>query len=299
MREFEGRSLAEIAAELSVTTSAVEALLFRARRGLGEQLEASLGCAEAEQAISRQLDGALPRSERAALRAHLRECPECASLARRLRAQRSTLKSLALVPVPVSLAWGRLVPGSAAGGASTAAGASLVSAGAVKVLGAAGLAALAIGGGYAALGHHATRAASRGDAVARGPRSVAGTTSGFAAGSVLAGSTPTDGRRIGAEEALARGTGAVEATKHAGRRMRVGRHELSGRGASGVPANVGRAAPHTGGRREAGARSRHGGARPSRSSSSGKVAVRRRPTPARPGSGKRQVGRMSAARSPR
>ena len=103
MRELEGRSYAEIAEILDVSTSAVETLIFRARRALREQLEGSLTCGQAEFAISRQLDGRLPRSERGQLRAHLRECPECAAFARRQRAQRGALKSLALVPVPGSL----------------------------------------------------------------------------------------------------------------------------------------------------------------------------------------------------
>jgi hypothetical protein len=81
----------------------VETLIFRARRALREQLEGSLTCGEAEFAISRQLDGRLPRGERGQLRAHLRECSECAGFARRQRAQRGALKTLALAPVPSSL----------------------------------------------------------------------------------------------------------------------------------------------------------------------------------------------------
>src|SRR6266567_1447857 len=103
MRELEGRSYAEIAEILEVSTSAVETLIFRARRALREQLEGSLTCGEAELAISRQLDGRLPRAERGQLRAHLRECAECAGFARRQRAQRGAMKTLALVPVPASL----------------------------------------------------------------------------------------------------------------------------------------------------------------------------------------------------
>jgi RNA polymerase sigma factor (sigma-70 family) len=103
MRELEGRSYAEIAEILEVSTSAVETLIFRARRALREQLEGSLTCGEAEFAISRQLDGRLPRAERGQLRAHLRECADCAGFARRQRAQRGALKTLALVPVPASL----------------------------------------------------------------------------------------------------------------------------------------------------------------------------------------------------
>jgi RNA polymerase sigma-70 factor (ECF subfamily) len=115
MRELEGRSYSEIAEILDVSTSAVETLIFRARRALREQLEGSLTCGEAEFAISRQLDGRLPRAERGQLRAHLRECGECSAFARRQRAQRGALKSLALVPLPGSL-------GSFFGGSSAAVG---------------------------------------------------------------------------------------------------------------------------------------------------------------------------------
>jgi RNA polymerase sigma-70 factor (ECF subfamily) len=103
MRELEGRSYAEIAEILEISPSAVETLIFRARRALREQLEFSLTCGEAELAISRQLDGRLSRREKSALRAHLRECKECAGFARRQRAQRSALRSLGAIPVPASL----------------------------------------------------------------------------------------------------------------------------------------------------------------------------------------------------
>src|SRR6266542_1100761 len=74
MRELEGRSYAEISEILDLSTSAVETLIFRARRALREQLEGSLTCGE------------------------------CATFARRQRAQRGALKTLALAPVPSSLA---------------------------------------------------------------------------------------------------------------------------------------------------------------------------------------------------
>src|SRR5437763_7597486 len=80
MRELEGRSYAEISEILGLSTSAVETLIFRARRAVREQLEGSLTCSEAEQALSRQRDGRLPRTERGQLRAHLRECRECTRL---------------------------------------------------------------------------------------------------------------------------------------------------------------------------------------------------------------------------
>ena len=103
-RELEGRSYAEIGEILGLSVAAVETLIFRARRALREQLEGSLTCVEAELAMSRQLDGRLVRADKGALRAHLRECGECATFARRLRAQRSALKALGVVPIPGSLA---------------------------------------------------------------------------------------------------------------------------------------------------------------------------------------------------
>ncbi|MDX6449728.1 MAG: hypothetical protein QOD08_2191, partial [Gaiellaceae bacterium] len=103
-RELEGRSYAEIGEILGLSVAAVETLIFRARRALREQLEGSLTCVEAELAISRQLDGRLARGGKGALRAHLRECGECATFARRLRAQRSALKALGAVPIPGTLA---------------------------------------------------------------------------------------------------------------------------------------------------------------------------------------------------
>jgi RNA polymerase sigma-70 factor (ECF subfamily) len=143
MRELEGRSYAEIADILKVSVSAVETLIFRARRALREQLEGSLTCGEAEFAISRQLDGRLSRQEKPQLRAHLRECPECAHFARRQRAQRKALKSLGLIPVPSSLA-------SLFGGGS---GAALGGGVALKAAAAVVAGAVIGGGGYEAVRH--------------------------------------------------------------------------------------------------------------------------------------------------
>jgi RNA polymerase sigma-70 factor (ECF subfamily) len=103
MRELEGRSYQEIAEILGLSVSAVETLIFRARRALREQLEESITCTEAELSISRQLDGRLARKDKGALRAHLRECDDCAGFARSQRAQRGAIKSLALIPLPASL----------------------------------------------------------------------------------------------------------------------------------------------------------------------------------------------------
>src|SRR5207253_3523523 len=147
MRELEGRSYAEIAEILSISVSAVETLIFRARRALREQLEGSLTCRQAELALSKQLDGRLPRAEKGALRAHLRSCNECASFARSQRAQRSALRSLATVPLPSSLA-------SLFGGGGAAVGSAL----ATKAAAVTALGLLATGAGVETVREHPWRA---------------------------------------------------------------------------------------------------------------------------------------------
>lgn len=103
MRELEGRSYAEIAQILEVSVGAVETLIFRARRALREQLEGGLTCKEAELTLSRLDEQKLSSAERGTLRAHLRECKDCAVLERRQRAQRAALKNLGAIPLPASL----------------------------------------------------------------------------------------------------------------------------------------------------------------------------------------------------
>jgi RNA polymerase sigma factor (sigma-70 family) len=134
MRELEGRSYQEIAEILGTSVSAVETLIFRARRALREQLEDGITCHEAELAISRQLDGRLSRKEKGALRAHLRECAECSGFARSQRAQRGAIKAIGAIPLPQSLA-SLFGGGGAATGGGLAAKAALVGAGAVLATG--------------------------------------------------------------------------------------------------------------------------------------------------------------------
>ena len=117
MRELEGRSYAEIAKILDLSVSAVETLLFRARRALREQLEGALTCGEAEAALSKRLDARLTLSEQRALRAHLRQCRECSVLERKQRARRAAVKRLGAVQLPPSLAGFLGGSGSVTGGA--------------------------------------------------------------------------------------------------------------------------------------------------------------------------------------
>src|SRR5881392_40559 len=146
MRELEGRSYQEIAQILGLSVSAVETLIFRARRALREQLEEGITCHEAELAISRQLDDRLARSERGALRAHLRECEDCSRFARRQRAQRGAIKSLALIPLPATLSsffghGGSAATATAGGGAALGGGLAVKAA----ALGAGALVATGVG----------------------------------------------------------------------------------------------------------------------------------------------------------
>jgi RNA polymerase sigma factor (sigma-70 family) len=127
LREFEGRSYREIADILGVTTSALETLLFRARRSLAEELEHQLTCTEAQQAISRAVDGRLGRKERRRLRHHLGECPDCSHFASVQKRHRRALKGLMFLPVPLSLSFVKGIEGTAAA-ATLPAGAGAVAA---------------------------------------------------------------------------------------------------------------------------------------------------------------------------
>jgi len=88
LRELEGRSYAEIAQTLDVSDSAVETLIFRARRAVREQLENAIGCDE----FAALLDDP---SARAQVRAHARVCPECARLERQARGRKNALRRIA------------------------------------------------------------------------------------------------------------------------------------------------------------------------------------------------------------
>jgi RNA polymerase sigma factor (sigma-70 family) len=166
LREFEGRSYSEIAEILGVTTSALETLLFRARRSLAEELTHQVTCTEAQLAISKSVDGRLGRKERRRVRDHLTECPDCAQFARLQQRHHSALRGLMLIPIPISLAIFKGLDGAgtasaatlpvAAGvgtgaGAATATGGGLF-AGGVAIKAAAAVAAVSVAGGAAVTG---------------------------------------------------------------------------------------------------------------------------------------------------
>jgi RNA polymerase sigma factor (sigma-70 family) len=154
LRELEGRSYIEIAELLGISQSALETLIFRARRSLAEELENLVTCAAAELALSRATDGRLGRKERRRLRAHLDECASCARTATRSLKYRRAFKTLAVLPLPFSLTLFKGAPTASAAvglptiGAGAAAGtAAGVGAAGVTTKIAVGLAAVAVAGG--------------------------------------------------------------------------------------------------------------------------------------------------------
>jgi len=114
LREMEGRSYKEIAPILGVSTTALETLIFRARRSLAEELENLVTCDRAELALSQQTDGRLSRKERKRLVAHLEECPSCARVAVLGMKRRRAFKGLALLPLPLSLTLFKGAPSASA-----------------------------------------------------------------------------------------------------------------------------------------------------------------------------------------
>ena len=132
LRELEGRSYKEIASILDVSPTALETLIFRARRSLAEELENLVTCDRAELALSQQTDGRLGRKERKRLVAHLDECPSCARVAATGLKRRRAFKGLALLPLPLSLTLFKGAPSaSAAVGLSAIGSSAAVGGGAV------------------------------------------------------------------------------------------------------------------------------------------------------------------------
>jgi RNA polymerase sigma factor (sigma-70 family) len=149
LRELEGRSYNEIAETLNLTKSALETLLFRARRSLADELENAATCDRAELGLSRQLDGRISRKERRRLLDHIAECPSCARLQVAQGKQRRAFKGLALLPLPFALTFFKGAPSaSASTGLPTigAAGTTVVVGGGTATGGGLSLGGLAVGG---------------------------------------------------------------------------------------------------------------------------------------------------------
>ncbi len=154
LREMEGRSYKEITAILDVSETALESLIFRARRSLAEELENLVTCDRAGLALSQQTDGRLGRKEHRRLAAHLEECPSCARAATLGPKRRRAFKGLAILPLPFTLTIFKGAPSASAaiglptiGGGAVAGTAAGVGGGAVTAKIAIGVAAVALAGG--------------------------------------------------------------------------------------------------------------------------------------------------------
>jgi RNA polymerase sigma factor (sigma-70 family) len=90
LRELEGRTYAEISQALDLSESAVETLIFRARRALREQIENAMSCEE----FAALLDDPAARPR---VRAHARVCAACATLDRQSRGRKGALKRIASI----------------------------------------------------------------------------------------------------------------------------------------------------------------------------------------------------------
>ena len=161
---MEGRSYKEISAILDVSETALESLIFRARRSLAEELENLVTCDRAELALSQQTDGRLGRKERKRLVAHLDECPSCARVATLGLKRRRAFKGLAIMPLPFSLTLFKGAPSASAaiglptiGGGAAAGTAAGVGGGAIAAKIAIGVAAVAVASGAGYQGVQAVR----------------------------------------------------------------------------------------------------------------------------------------------
>jgi RNA polymerase sigma-70 factor (ECF subfamily) len=129
LREFEGRSYAEISAKLGVTEPAVQTLLTRARRALRDELELGMTCSQARRVSLRHLNGVALRDERRALQRHLRRCADCATFVGRTP-RTPVARMLWLVWVPyrriMTIIAGTSAPASPAAGGAGAMAAKLL-----------------------------------------------------------------------------------------------------------------------------------------------------------------------------
>jgi RNA polymerase sigma-70 factor, ECF subfamily len=133
MREFEGRSYAEISTQLGVSEAAVQTLLARARRALRDEFELGMTCAHARRAALRNMNGVALREERRALKRHLRRCAECAVFVGQ-RPRTPVAQLLWLATMPYRRIAG-LVAGTSAGQASGTTAAVAVKLATVAVVG--------------------------------------------------------------------------------------------------------------------------------------------------------------------
>lgn len=169
LREVEGYSYARIGETLETTESAVETLLFRARRALSatyRQLEKAPPerCDHAREAMRTLLDGEGGPLRRRALRAHLDGCQPCRLEFHQLRRSAAAYAALALLPLPAALEARVFATVGGAGAAPVSAGIGGGGAWAVKAVQLAAMKVKLLGGVLAT-----TAAVAAGSALNPGP----------------------------------------------------------------------------------------------------------------------------------
>lgn len=106
-REVEGRSYQEIAGILDTTESAIETLLFRARRGVAEAFErlqvAGERCGQAKKTMAVLIDGEATSVQRWAVEAHVDECRTCRVELAQQRQVSAAYGVLPFLPLPALL----------------------------------------------------------------------------------------------------------------------------------------------------------------------------------------------------
>ena len=102
LRDFRGAPRSEICDLLGMSPTGVETLLTRARASFREEIEAGrqpFDCAETRALVEQQLAGAISVAERHSLRAHLRHCASCSTLARAVRSSKGKIAGFLVWPV--------------------------------------------------------------------------------------------------------------------------------------------------------------------------------------------------------
>jgi RNA polymerase sigma-70 factor (ECF subfamily) len=128
LREVEGKNYQEIAVILGTTGSAIETLLFRARRGVAEAFErmqsSAARCGQAQKTMAALIDGEATPVQRRAIAAHADECRPCRGELARQRQVSAAYGMLPLFPLPAFLG-ARIMHGVSAASA-TSGGANFV-----------------------------------------------------------------------------------------------------------------------------------------------------------------------------
>jgi RNA polymerase sigma-70 factor (ECF subfamily) len=107
LREVEDRNYQEIAGILGTTESAIETLLFRARRGVAEAFERlqtpGERCGQAKKTMAVLIDGEATPVQRRAVEAHVDECRSCRLELSQQRQGSAAYGVLPLLPLPLLL----------------------------------------------------------------------------------------------------------------------------------------------------------------------------------------------------